>query len=53
MGILRPPPRGSDPLQVLVMAVALVAAAFAGALLGFVIDFFSGPAQQERGGPPS
>lgn len=42
MGMLRPSGGGNDPLHVLVMALALVAAAIAGAALGFAIDFLSG-----------
>jgi hypothetical protein len=52
MGNLRPPPRGSDPLQVLILALALVAAATMGAVLGFAIDFFSGASEQSKSGLP-
>lgn len=48
MADLRPPGRGSDPLHVLAMALALVAAAFAGALLGFAIDFVTGSSQHSQ-----
>jgi hypothetical protein len=50
MGALRPPGRGTDPLGVLMMAAALVAAAIAGAALGFAIDFLtSGTNHSEKG----
>jgi hypothetical protein len=42
MARLRPPGRGNDPLHVLPMVLALIAAAIVGAGLGFAIDFFSG-----------
>ena len=48
MGTLRPPGRGNDPLGVLAMAAALVAAAIVGAALGFAIDFLSGRTTQSH-----
>ena len=48
MADLKPPGRGSDPLHVLAMALALVAAAFAGAMLGFAIDYVSGGSQHSE-----
>lgn len=48
MGTLRPPGRNNDPLNVLVMAAALVIAAIAGAGLGFAIDFLSGGSAQTQ-----
>jgi hypothetical protein len=48
MADLRPPGRGSDPLHVLAIALALVVAAFAGALLGFAIDFVTGSSQHSQ-----
>ncbi len=41
MTYLGAPNRGNDPLKVWLMAIALVAAAFVGAGIGFVIDFFT------------
>jgi hypothetical protein len=49
MGALRPPSRGPDPLGVLMMAAALVAAAVVGAGLGFALDFL-GVAGHSRSG---
>jgi hypothetical protein len=49
-----PPNRGGDPLRVFAMAAALVAAAVAGAALGFAIDLFSGDdAVSVNGEPPA
>jgi len=42
MTILGPPNRGNDPLNVLAMAGALVAAAVIGASVGYLIDLGSG-----------
>ena len=42
MTILVPPNRGNDPLHVLAMAGALVAAAVIGASVGYLIDLGSG-----------
>jgi len=50
MSPFRPPSRGPDPLGVLAMAAALVAAAVAGAALGFGIDFVSGGSSQSQTG---
>lgn len=41
MTILGPPTRGNDPLHVLAMAGGLVAAAVAGALVGYLFDLGS------------
>lgn len=41
MTILGPPNRGNDPLNVLAMAGGLVAAAVAGALVGYLLDLGS------------
>ena len=49
MANLKPPGRGSDPLHVLAMALALAAAAITGAVLGFAIDFLSGDSHQSEG----
>ena len=46
-----PPNRTNDPLRVLPMAAALVAAAIAGALIGFGLDWFHGKAASETGAP--
>jgi hypothetical protein len=42
MSYLGAPQRGNDPLNVWLMAAALVAAAFVGAGIGFLIDLVSG-----------
>ncbi|HSG33504.1 MAG TPA: hypothetical protein VLA37_03145 [Sphingomonadaceae bacterium] len=47
MSLAGPPNRGNDPLNIWMMAVALVAAAFFGAALGFVIDFSIGEEEQK------
>ena len=39
MSYLGPPKRGNEPLQVWLMALALVLAAIVGAGIGFVFDF--------------
>jgi membrane protein DedA with SNARE-associated domain len=46
MTYLGAPNRGNDPLNVWLMAIALVAAAFVGAGIGFVIDFIAGDDEQ-------
>lgn len=46
MSLAGPPKRGNDPLNIWLMAIALVAAAIFGAAMGFVIDFSSGEGQQ-------
>jgi len=48
-----PPNRGNDPLRVFAMAAALVAAAIAGALIGFVLDLFDGEETSVNGEPPA
>jgi len=48
-----PPNRSGDPLHVLAMAAALVAAAIAGAAIGFVIDLVTGDEAQDVGVPPA
>lgn len=53
MANLRPPSRGNDPLHVLPMVLALIAAAIAGAGLGFAIDFFSGAGHTQANGEKS
>ncbi|HEX7712354.1 MAG TPA: hypothetical protein VF418_15590 [Sphingomonadaceae bacterium] len=50
MGTLRPPGRDNDPLNVLVIAAALVVAAIAGAALGFALDFISGGSAHNQSG---
>lgn len=50
MSTFRPPGRGNDPLGVLAMALALVAAAIVGAGLGFAIDFLSGGSSHSQTG---
>jgi hypothetical protein len=50
---LRPPSRGNDPLYVLPIVLALIAAAIAGAGLGFAIDFFSGTGHTQASGEKS
>ena len=47
MAILGPPNRGNDPLHIIAMAVALVAAAMLGAAIGFLLDFGTGGTQKE------
>ncbi len=42
MGSLSGQNRPHQPLQVILMAVALVLAAFGGAMLGFLLDFATG-----------
>ena len=53
MTFLGPPNRGSDPLHVLTMALALVAAATVGAALGIVIDLASEALQEAPAASPS
>jgi hypothetical protein len=48
MARLRPSGGGSDPLNVLAMALALVVAAMVGAGLGFALDFFTGASGQAQ-----
>jgi hypothetical protein len=48
-----PPTRSNDPLRILPMAAALVAAAIAGAAIGFVLDLFTGDEVTQGGEPPA
>ena len=47
-----PPNRSNEPLRILPMAAALVAAAIAGALIGFALDLFNGNEVSVNGEPP-
>ena len=53
MSSFGPPNRSNDPLRVFVMAAALVAAAIAGSLIGFVLDLFGDDEVSVNGDPPA
>ncbi len=48
-----PSNRSGEPLRVLVMAAALVAASITGAAIGFLIDLISADHTQETPAPPA